>query len=48
MKIRMVGNLAVNALVKIGSAAVPSLIEVVKSGAAVGPHPCIAGAGRDP
>lgn len=27
----MVGNLAVNALVKIGSAAVPSLIEVVKS-----------------
>lgn len=28
---RIVGNLAVNALVKIGSAAVPSLIEVVKS-----------------
>jgi HEAT repeat protein len=28
---RMVGTLAVNALVKIGSAAVPSLIEVVKS-----------------
>jgi len=27
----MVGNLAVNALVKIGSAAVPSLIEVVKN-----------------
>lgn len=29
----MVGSLAANALVKIGSAAVPSLIEVVKSGA---------------
>ena len=28
----LVGNLAVNALVKIGSAAVPSLIETVKSG----------------
>lgn len=28
---RMVGNLAVNGLVKIGSVAVPSLIEVVKS-----------------
>ena len=32
----MVGSLAVNALIKIGSAAVPSLIEAVKKGAQAG------------
>ena len=43
----MVGSLAATALVKIGSAAVPSLIETVKQWNAIRKDPCIACAGRD-